>query len=261
MRHGKGVYQYTNLARYKGEWKKGLKHGSGKLIYPDGSSYCGDWKQNKRHGFGKYLHTNGDYYEGTWKDNCEHGIGIYKFLETDISMRATWVHGVEKGPVEIIYPNFRYHGFWNGIHPVGEGVFTANMKHMLTGHIEMTADPLYPRQSSETAKLNETNEEENVENLKVNDKPRRCVPIFIPHEIKAYKVCKLPQQPIPLPREDSIASICTQSSNNGSRNEEELFDVHSPTLVVLEPTGEYLDCDGKFINPTDVKHEDSEENQ
>lgn len=136
MRHGKGIFQFKNGARYEGTWKNGLKHGTGKFNYPDGSWYWGCWKENKKRGFGKYCYANGDVYEGTWKDDLKHGVGTYKYQEAEISIRAVWEKGSPKGPVEIFYPNFRYHGYINKNQPIGEGVFSFGAKYMQPGHVE-----------------------------------------------------------------------------------------------------------------------------
>lgn len=216
LRHGHGVFQFNNGSRYEGEYRERLKHGSGKFLYCDGSSYHGNWKHDKKHGFGKYIYQNGDIYEGNWKVDNKHGTGAYKYKEAGILIRSTWIDGVLKGPIEIFYLNFRYHGSWSNDGPVGEGVFSFGMKFMLPGHIQMffelsdgvtksshKAMKLYAKRDTSKS-LDKT-----VENA---DKLLVCVPRFIAHEITRYDYSKLPLQPIPLPQEDSSTTICTQSS-------------------------------------------------
>lgn len=187
------------------------------MNYPDGSTYCGAWKQNDRHGFGKYVYPNGDRFEGIWTNDSKHGVGNYKFAEADISIRATWIENVLKGPIEIFFQNFRYHGYWNDLHPVGDGAFTFDMKYLLSGHISMIPNPLDPKSTSEAIKVNENGEKS------VSIEPR-CVPVFIPHEVLPYDICKLPQQPMQLSSVDVLK-------------------VRSPMLIVAGPLGEILDCE------------------
>lgn len=227
LRDGHGIYHFKNGARYDGEWKKGLKHGRGKFTYPDGSSYCGDWKHNMKHGFGRYLYENGDIYEGTWKNDVKHGVGTYKYKETDITTKATWIDGTLKGPIEILYANFRYHGYWNKDHPVGEGAFSFGMKHMLPGHVDFYPNPDFvQKKDSETSNEIPKSFDENA----VNSVPK-CIPQFIAHNIETFDYSKLPQHPMQLPTADSASTICTQSS----KSEVHIYQVQSPILIAADP--------------------------
>ena len=226
LRHGRGVFQFKNGSRYEGEYKKGLKHGLGKFIYCDGSVYAGNWKSDQKHGFGKYIYENGDIYEGTWKKDVKHGVGVYKYREATIAFKANWIDGLPKGPIEIFYQNFRYHGSWNKNMPVGEGVFSFGMKYIIPGHIEMCFKPLSGgTKSLETLKLfnmessrlpsklvgRESLKSRN-ENENATESDIACVPRFVAHENSRYDYSKMPLQPIPLPQGDSSTTICTQSS-------------------------------------------------
>lgn len=197
-RHGSGIYQFKGGSRYEGDWKEGAKHGKGEFLYPDGSSYYGKWKQNRKHGFGKYRYANGDIYEGTWRDDQKHGVGTYKSQEAGLMVKATWVDGAPKGPIEIFYPDCRYHGYWNQSGPIGVGAFTFGTTYMETGHVQMVPNPDF--------KSTEKSPE-------VPADPR-CVPRFVAQAIQLYDYSKLPQQPMPLPQTDSAASICAQSSSS-----------------------------------------------
>lgn len=231
MRHGTGVYTFTSGAQYEGEWKKGMKNGKGKLVYPDGSWFNGDWRCDKKHGFGKYFYQNGDTYEGMWKDDVKHGVGNYKYEEAEILVRATWIDGFLKGPIEISYPNFRYHGYCNNDSPVGEGSYTFDMKYALAGHVQ-----LFPvTDQNETSKTIEIDHRES--STSTVETPK-CFPRFVAHEIQRYDFSKLPQQPMALPQEDSITSICIQSSSS-----ELEVPVDSPILMASESEGS-VQCGG-----------------
>ncbi|XP_070495166.1 uncharacterized protein Rsph1 [Chironomus tepperi] len=249
LRNGSGCYYFNNGARYNGEWRKGSKDGHGKFNYPDGSSYCGLWKDGKKHGYGKYIYQNNDEYEGSWRHNIRHGIGTYKSHESGISFRATWIDGAPQGPIEIFYPNFQYHGYWNKVHPVGEGAFTFGTKYMMSGYIEMLKNvdnvdsvkasnemlDVKTQSSSQDnleQEVNDENVESNNENL-TNVKFPKCLPHFIAHDITQYDYSHLPQHPIPPPETDSEISICTKSSSSGV-DEVHLYQVHSPILVSLD---------------------------
>lgn len=215
LRHGRGVFQFINGARYDGEWRKGSRHGLGKFIYPDGSCYCGDWKFNKKHGVGKYFYgSTGDIYDGAWKDDVKHGMGTYKYNEVHVVIKAAWIKGSIKGPIEIFYPNFRFHGYWNDDGPVGEGAFSFGMKYLLPGHFENYFKPIGDDSTSfETSKAKSVNQVDNEDGSAAGG---ACVSRFVAHEIQPYEYKKLPQQPMPIPREDSIVTLCTQSSKSGS---------------------------------------------
>lgn len=208
-----------------------MKHGRGKFTYPDGSTYCGDWKHNMKHGFGKYLYENGDVYEGTWKNDVKHGVGTYKYKETDITTKATWIEGQLKGPIEILYENFRYHGYWNKEHPVGDGAFSFDMKYMLTGHVDFYPNPEFvQKKESETSKVESNEIKESFVETSVNSIPK-CIPQFVAHNIEPYDYSKLPQHPIQLPSADSTSTICTQSS----KSEVQVYQVQSPVLIAADP--------------------------
>lgn len=246
LRNGSGCYMYKKSgARYEGEWKKGLKHGHGKFFYPDGSVYCGEWKENKKHGYGKYTYDNGDVYEGGWKNNVKHGLGTYKYQENDVIFNGTFVDGIAKGQVEIIYPNnMRYYGSWKENFPVGEGVFTYDMKYMQPGHIKMipesikTTQPMLPSDDDEIieVKLSDENQKPLSPSNTQRQQQPKCTPHFITHEITKYDYTKLPQHPIPPPQSDSSnsSSICHSKSSSSSEIEVHLYQVQSPVLIAAD---------------------------
>lgn len=221
LRHGRGVFQFKSGARFEGEWKKGLKHGLGKFSYPDGSWYYGDWKHGKKNGFGQYVFGNGDIYDGAWKDDVKHGMGTYNYYEAEIVIKATWIEGQPRGPIEIFYSNFIYHGYWKDESPVGEGAFSFRMKHLLQGHVERVFKPAGDESKSlETLKLFNMKSSKGKTNLKDENEERSaigsCVTRFIAHSIEPYEYKRLAQQPIPLPKEDSVVTLCSQSSKSGA---------------------------------------------
>lgn len=229
MRDGEGIYHFKGGARYDGEWQKGLKHGRGKFTYPDGSTYCGHWKKNMKHGFGKYTYENGDYFEGNWRKDVRYGVGSYKFKEADISIKATWFEGTPKGPIEIFYPNFRYHGYWNKQNPVGLGVFSFG-KYMLRGNVNFYPNPEFGEGKDEDRESQQV--EENDKEC-VDDSVPKCLPQFIAHDILPYDYSKLPQQPMQLPTADSVTDLCSESSK--SDIEIQIFQVQSPILITADP--------------------------
>lgn len=235
LRHGAGCYVFKESgARYEGEWKKGFKHGHGKFFYPNGSVYCGEWKENKKHGFGKYTYDNGDVYEGGWKNSAKHGLGTYKYQECDVIYRGSFVDGVPKGQIEIVYPNnMRYYGSWKENFPIAEGTFTFDMKYMQPGHIEMIPEPIMTRPSLPTDDDEIVEVKLSDENQKPTNQPK-CTPHFITHEITKYDYSKLPQHPIAPPQSDSSkSSICSKASSS-SEIEVHLYQVQSPILIAAD---------------------------
>mmetsp|Transcript_24710 Transcript_24710/g.68930 ORF Transcript_24710/g.68930 Transcript_24710/m.68930 type:complete len:289 (-) Transcript_24710:256-1122(-) len=102
MRHGKGMFQFSNGDWYEGEWyenkangegsffSKGmstyvggweadLKTGAGVETYEDGTVYEGNFKQGYRHGKGKLRWSDGSTYEGEFRNNNQEGIGTFKW--------------------------------------------------------------------------------------------------------------------------------------------------------------------------------------
>lgn len=216
FRHGKGTYQFVSGAQYSGDWKKNAKHGNGKFNFPDGSSYCGNWKDNKMHGLGKYSYSNGDIYEGTWKDNVRHGIGNYKFSLVDLSIRALWVEGVPKGPIEAFFPDYRYYGQWNKSEPVGRGTFTFGGKYMLSGHIEQFPD----LESFEAFRFQSP-----LDDVK-------CLPQFVAGDIELYDESKLNRESISIPPSGSMTSFCSSSST--SENLSQSVDILTPSRTITD---------------------------
>ena len=56
--------------RYVGYWKEGLRHGKGVFYYSNGSKYEGDWFKNLKHGpYGVFTFEDGTTYEGPFEND------------------------------------------------------------------------------------------------------------------------------------------------------------------------------------------------
>ena len=57
--------QWTDGARYEGQWKDNHANGKGKFIHAVGDIYDGEWIRDKANGFGTYTSFNsGGSYTG-----------------------------------------------------------------------------------------------------------------------------------------------------------------------------------------------------
>lgn len=50
---------------YEGNWEHGMKHGYGVFVWSDGSKYEGYFKDDQFHGEGEYTRSDGKHYKGT----------------------------------------------------------------------------------------------------------------------------------------------------------------------------------------------------
>ncbi len=67
LRHGQGVYNWTNGGSYNGGWENDKK--SGYAVYTASwGRYEGYYKNDERYGNGKEILKNGEVYEGFWLD-------------------------------------------------------------------------------------------------------------------------------------------------------------------------------------------------
>lgn len=207
FRCGRGLYIFKNGARYSGDWVKGARHGFGKFIYPDGSYYEGEWRKDHRHGHGIYKYLNGDVYEGAWNLSKKHGLGSYCYKNQQSKFIGTWIDGMRIGPAEVVYKNFRYHGNWNEESFKGSGVFTFGCKYMATGYY-------YDKEDESDSDSVDGKE------VKLN------VPIWKTKEILKYDGSKLPEKPMPFPKNTSeeLLSSCEITPYN-SDDELMAFDV------------------------------------
>ena len=52
--------------KYEGDWKDDVRHGKGVFEYTNGDKYDGDWADDIQHGRGTYYFHTGDRYEGSY---------------------------------------------------------------------------------------------------------------------------------------------------------------------------------------------------
>ena len=196
-----------------------------------------------------YCYRNQDVYEGNWIKGVKHGVGCYTYKETNVYFKATWQDGIRKGPIEVVYPNYRYHGSYDKQLPIGPGVFSFGMKYILTGHFELISNPTTINISLETVNndtrnsLVSTTEEQDLLKSPTNPNTNCCIAQFVSKSIMPYKYSILPQEPIPLPLCESESSFCSKSS--ASDDEVNLFQVQSPILIEGIDIGEdeHFECD------------------
>ncbi|KAF7997844.1 hypothetical protein HCN44_009242 [Aphidius gifuensis] len=192
LRHGKGLYKFKNGSSYDGEWQRGLKFGNGTFIYPNNSHYQGEWKNNIKSGFGIYHYENGDCYEGSWNDDVRHGLGTYFFKSYGVKYMGTWINDKMQGPGQLIYPKYRYHGYWEKNLPIGKGCFVFENKCMQHGFYTHVLDK---KNSNNDA--NKKNEDLNINN---------SMSIWRAQSVTHYDPDLLPQEAVPLREQTSVES-------------------------------------------------------
>lgn len=65
--NGKGVYEFSNGAKYEGSFKDGMRHGLGTFYYPNGNVYSGIWAFRFPDGEGAMSYPDGTSDTGYWK--------------------------------------------------------------------------------------------------------------------------------------------------------------------------------------------------
>lgn len=80
---------------YRGQVIKGtqIRHGRGIQEYPDGARYEGEWKNNKVEGRGTFYHVNGDVFDGQFVADKACGIGTYTYVTGQI-YSGQWVDDI-----------------------------------------------------------------------------------------------------------------------------------------------------------------------
>lgn len=141
----------------------------------------------------------------------------FRFSNSSI-FRATWIDGELKGPIEIDYGSFLFHGHWNKLFPVGEGTFSFGLQHMLPGHVELIPCEIVEGKGDEIEQKSSDVSKDSKESIQEASRVH-CLPRFIAHSIEPYDYSKLPMKPIPLPTTDSTPSVCTPSSCSASEYE------------------------------------------
>lgn len=92
MKHGTGVYRWSDGTSYAGQWNRDTEHGRGEKRYANGDSYQGEWRDGLFHGRGTYRWSDGTRYEGQWEDNMEHGYGVKTFRDGTVQ-KGLWSYG------------------------------------------------------------------------------------------------------------------------------------------------------------------------
>ncbi len=77
---GFGTVEWSDGARYQGEWQNGQPNGKGKLFLENGDTYEGDWKDDQASGFGCWV-TSTKTYLGEWLNDVYHGQGEEKWQD------------------------------------------------------------------------------------------------------------------------------------------------------------------------------------
>lgn len=86
LAHGQGVA--VGLARYEGQFRKGMKFGQGVKTWPWGDRYEGGFVDDRKEGLGVYLWGEGsrwagERYEGAFLADRRHGFGVYTWPNGD----------------------------------------------------------------------------------------------------------------------------------------------------------------------------------
>eukprot|EP00854_Cymbomonas_tetramitiformis_P014251 gene14251-16853_t len=66
QRHGSGMYQWKDGAKYEGDWRDGLREGYGMFCWPDGSRYEGQVSGGRREGWGVMTDAEHNKHRGQW---------------------------------------------------------------------------------------------------------------------------------------------------------------------------------------------------
>ena len=80
---GKGRHFWRNSFGenvYDGEYRDGMRHGYGVYEWSNGHHYQGQWYSGKRQGFGVYSWPGLTFYEGKFMNNMRHGYGSYTWF-------------------------------------------------------------------------------------------------------------------------------------------------------------------------------------
>lgn len=97
VRHGKGVFKFSNGDMYDGEFSNGNMHGIGIMRFACGDVYRGNFVDNKISGKGEYRSATGDvYYCNQWDDSEANGRGLCR-LATGDTYEGNFRHGQRHG--------------------------------------------------------------------------------------------------------------------------------------------------------------------
>jgi len=97
VRHGKGVFKFSNGDMYDGEFSNGNMHGIGIMRFACGDIYKGTFVDNKISGKGEYRSVNGDVYCcNQWDDSEVNGRGLCRLACGD-TYEGSFRHGQRHG--------------------------------------------------------------------------------------------------------------------------------------------------------------------
>ncbi len=87
-----GTFNYSDGAKYVGEFKDNKRNGQGTFTYADGAKYIGDYKDNKRNGQGTFTHPDGAKYVGEWTDEKRDGYGAMYASNGTVTNKGIWAN-------------------------------------------------------------------------------------------------------------------------------------------------------------------------
>jgi hypothetical protein len=123
--YGSGVYRYSGISKYTGQFQHNLRHGKGKMTYPDGNVYEGSFVMGKKQGpdGSVTFAVSGDKYVGEWKNDLPNGNGTYYFT-TKQRYEGNFVNGNFEGSGTMYYPDgAMFTGHWSKNKKNGPGVY------------------------------------------------------------------------------------------------------------------------------------------
>ena len=77
IRDGKGINEWPNGDRYKGEWLNDSPHGRGLMFRKDKEEYSGQFAFGQYSGVGDLKSTKGERYTGSFRFNLLDGLGLF----------------------------------------------------------------------------------------------------------------------------------------------------------------------------------------
>jgi hypothetical protein len=98
-----GSFNYSDGAKYDGEWRHDRKHGQGTFTFPDGGEYTGEWKYGNKYGQGTYTFPDGAIYTGAWGADKKNGQGKHTFPDGTVE-EGTWKGGELLKPKQVTSP-------------------------------------------------------------------------------------------------------------------------------------------------------------
>lgn len=116
-------YQPNKPLYYKGQWKDNCRHGKGLLEFCDGAKYQGDFYLNEIHGKGTYTFNDTSYYIGDFIGGEQNGYGKYYLGNQKLQYKGEWLGNTFHGQGTFYYENgnIKYIGKWNSgyCHEIG----------------------------------------------------------------------------------------------------------------------------------------------